>query len=161
MYSVFNDTVGGVLFASVCHTLSQYIAKIRKGIWKSFATFLVDLHVFVQLSHLVAGRQGLCCFYLTSSCKYTLFSFLKWRWKDHTGKTLTNISPTENVVSWRIEPTSPTLHVPTCPLATWSCFSHHHPQTQQKSTIFTSFKVSQKQTPFMGGTISHVAIIKL
>jgi len=40
---------------------------------------LLTFHSFAQLSHLVAVRQGVCCFYLASSFKYTLFSFLKWR----------------------------------------------------------------------------------
>jgi len=46
MYPVFNDSVGGMLFTSVYRTLSHYIAKIWKGIWKSFAALLVDLPRF-------------------------------------------------------------------------------------------------------------------
>ena len=34
---------------------------------------LFTFHVFAQLSHLIE----VCCSYVTSSCKYTLFSFLK------------------------------------------------------------------------------------
>jgi len=48
----------------VCHTLLQHIAKIRKGIRKSFASLLVNLPSFAKLSHLVAVRQGVCCSYL-------------------------------------------------------------------------------------------------
>jgi hypothetical protein len=59
----------GAFYVSLS-SLLQYIAKIRKGIWKSFATLLVTFHVFAQLLHLVAVRQGLCCFYLNSCCKY-------------------------------------------------------------------------------------------
>jgi hypothetical protein len=46
---------------------------------------LFTFQVFALLSHLVAMRQGVCCFYLTSSWKYALFSFSKWREKDQTG----------------------------------------------------------------------------
>jgi len=76
--------------------------------------------------------------------------------RDQTDKKLTNNLPPANGVSWHSKPTSPTLLVPACPLATFSCFKLHYPHTQQKSAIVTSSKVSQ-----MGGTISHVAIIKL
>jgi len=43
---VLNDGVGEVPFTPLCLTLLQYIAKIRKGIWKSFAMLLVDLPRF-------------------------------------------------------------------------------------------------------------------
>jgi len=46
MYPVFIDSVGEVLLTSVCRTLLQYIAKIRKGNRKSFAALLVDLPRF-------------------------------------------------------------------------------------------------------------------
>ena len=47
------------------------------------------------------------------------------------------------------------------PLPPSLCFRLQHPQTQQKSTILTSSKVSQKKVSFMGGIISHVAVTKL
>jgi hypothetical protein len=43
---VFIDSVGEVLVTSDCRTLLQYIAKIRKGIRKSFAALLDDLPCF-------------------------------------------------------------------------------------------------------------------
>jgi len=43
-----------------------------------------------ELSNFVAVRQGVICSYLTFSCKYALFSFLKRRGRDQTGKKLTN-----------------------------------------------------------------------
>jgi len=46
---VFSDSVGKVLFTSVCRILLQYIAKILKGIRKSFA---VDLPHFSHCSHI-------------------------------------------------------------------------------------------------------------
>jgi len=46
MYPVFNDTVGEVLFTLPSRTLLQYLAKIRRGIYKSFAAVLVDLPPF-------------------------------------------------------------------------------------------------------------------
>jgi hypothetical protein len=46
MLLVFIDSVGEVILTSVCHTLLQYIAKIRKGSRKSFAALLVDLPRF-------------------------------------------------------------------------------------------------------------------
>jgi len=90
MYPLFNDSVGDVLFTSVARTLLQYIAKIRKESNNPSPRFLLTFHLFAQLSHLVAMRQGVCCYYLTSSFKYALFSFLKMREKDQTGKKLTN-----------------------------------------------------------------------
>jgi hypothetical protein len=119
---------------------------------------LLTSHVFAQHLQLVAVRQGVCCCYLTSSCKYALFGFLKRRLKDQTGKKLTNKLLTEGGASWHLEPTSPTLRVPTFPLATFLCFRLHHPQTQRKPTIISSSNVSQKKVPLTCGTISRVAI---
>jgi len=75
-----------------------------------------------RLSHLVAVRQGVCCSYLTSSCKYALFSFLKRRGKDQTVKKLTSQLIIDSGASWHTELTSPTLFVPTCHLATFFVF---------------------------------------
>jgi hypothetical protein len=83
------------------------------------------------------------------------------REKDQTGKKLTNNLLIEKGVSCYTGSTIPTLRVPTCPLVAFSCFRLHHPQTQQKSAILTSSKLSQKEVSFMGGTISHVAVNKL
>lgn len=60
---------------------------------------LLTFHVFTHLSHLVAVRRGVCCCYLTSSCKYTLFGFLKGREKYWTVKKLNNYLPTSSGVS--------------------------------------------------------------
>jgi hypothetical protein len=46
MNLVFNASVGEVLFTPVCLTLLQYIAKIGKGIRKSFASLPLDLPLF-------------------------------------------------------------------------------------------------------------------
>jgi len=46
MYPLFIDRVGEVLLTSVCLTMLQYIAKIRKGNRKSFPALLVDLPRF-------------------------------------------------------------------------------------------------------------------
>jgi len=43
MNLAFNGSVGEVPFTPVCLTLLQYIAKIRKGIRKSFAVLFVGL----------------------------------------------------------------------------------------------------------------------
>jgi hypothetical protein len=103
----------------------------------------------------------MCCSYLTSSYKYALFSFFKPDRKKHTGKQLTNRFLIESGTSWHSEPTCPTLSVPTYPVATFLCFRVYHPQTKWKSTILSSSNVSQKEVPFMGGTMSHVAVTKL
>jgi hypothetical protein len=88
------------VFTSVCRTLLQYTAEIRKN----FAALLVELPRFRSfLSHLSVVRQDACCFCLTSCCKYALFSFCLtsyckyalfsffiWREKEYqTGKKLT------------------------------------------------------------------------
>jgi hypothetical protein len=54
---VFIDSVGEVLVTSVCRTLLQYIAKIRKGIRKSFAALLVDLPRFRTASMSRSGAS--------------------------------------------------------------------------------------------------------
>jgi hypothetical protein len=131
LYPVVNDSVGKARFTSVCRTLFQYSAKIQKWIWKFFAALLVDLLRF----HTALKSRGVCCFYLTSSCRYELSSFLKRRGKDRTGKKLTINLATESGASWHTEPRSLTLSVPTCPVAMFLCFRLHHAQTQQKSTI--------------------------
>jgi len=46
MYFVFIDSVGEVLLTSVCRTVLQYIAKIRKGSRNSLVALLVDLPRF-------------------------------------------------------------------------------------------------------------------
>ena len=51
LYPVFNDSVGEVLFTPVWHTLLQYIAEIRKGIWNPSPRFSLTLHVF-RSSHI-------------------------------------------------------------------------------------------------------------
>ena len=58
-----------------CSILPKYEKESENTSPRSSLTF----RVFTQLSHLVAVRQGLCCFYLNSCCKYALFSFLKWK----------------------------------------------------------------------------------
>jgi hypothetical protein len=54
-----------------CSTSPKYKKESENPSPCSFLTY----HSFAQLSHLVAVRQGMCCFYLTSACKYALFSF--------------------------------------------------------------------------------------
>ena len=58
-----------------CSVLPKYEEESENPSPRSLLTF----HGFAQLSHLVAVTQGVCCFNLTSFCKYALFSFLKWR----------------------------------------------------------------------------------
>jgi hypothetical protein len=88
LYPLFHDGVDDVLFTPVSRTLLQYIAKIRKEYDNHSPRSLLTFRVFAQLSHLVAMRQGVCCYYLTTSLKYALFSFLKMRQKDQTGKKI-------------------------------------------------------------------------
>jgi len=66
MYPFFNESVGEVLVTSACRTLLQYIAKIRKGIWKSFAALVVDLPRFrtVLTSRSSASRLLSVAFFL-------------------------------------------------------------------------------------------------
>jgi hypothetical protein len=66
------------------------MAKIRKESDNPSLRSLLTFHVFATLSRLVAMRQGVCCYYPTSSFNYASFSFLKMREKDQTGKKLTN-----------------------------------------------------------------------
>jgi hypothetical protein len=58
-----------------CSVLPKYENESENPSPRSLFTF----HGFAQLSLLVAVCQGVCCSSLTSSCKYALFSFLKWR----------------------------------------------------------------------------------
>ena len=145
LYPVVNDSVGEARFTSVCRTLLQYSDKIQKLIWKFFSAFLVDLPRF----HAAVTSRGVCCFYLTSSFKYELSSFLKWRGKDRTGKILTINLATESGASWHTEPRSLTLRVPTCLFATFLCFRLHHAQTQQKSKILirNRIEITNKTRP--------------
>ena len=81
MYSLFNDSVDEIVM-SACRTLLQYIVKILKEIWKSFAALLDDFPLFrTALSHLVSVSEDVCCCCLASSCQYALFSFSKRREK--------------------------------------------------------------------------------
>jgi hypothetical protein len=53
------------------------LPKYKKESENPLPCSLLTFHGFAQLSHLAAVRQGMCCFYVTSACKYALFSFLK------------------------------------------------------------------------------------
>jgi hypothetical protein len=128
---------------------------------KSFAAFLVDRPRFLRALTACSNNPDVYCSYMTSSCKYALFSFLNRTEKNHTAKQLTNEFLIDSGASWHSEPTCPTLSVPTCLVATFLCFRLYHPQTKWKSTILSSFNVSQKEVPFIGGTMSHVAVTKL
>ena len=101
-----------------CSVLPKYENESENSSPRSLLTF----HVFAKLSRLIEVRQDVCCSYLNSSYQHTLFSFLKWREKDHNGKKLTRKLLTESGSSWRLEPTSPTPRTPTCHIATFSCF---------------------------------------
>ena len=147
----------GALCTTVVHDF--YLLRLACSVFVSVSEFML---LIFRLSHLIAVRQGVCYSYLTSSCDYALFSFLKRRGKDQTDKKLTSQLLIDSWASLHTELTSPTLRVPTCPFATFSCFRlYHHPQTQQKSTVLTSSKVSQQEVPLMGGTISHIAVTKI
>jgi hypothetical protein len=140
-------------FAVCCLNTKRNLKILRRvSCWPS---------TFPHSSQLVAVSKGVCCSYMTSSCKYAFFSFLKGREKIRLVKQLTNTLLIESGASWHSEPTCLTLSVPTCPVATFLCFRLYHPQTWRKSTVLSSSNVSQKQVPFMGGTMSHVAVTKL
>jgi hypothetical protein len=160
MDGVLNDSVGEVLLPHpplpFCSILPTYEKTSENPSLLSLLTF----HAFAELS-VCRSAPDVCCSYMTSSCKYALFSFLNRTEKNHTGTQLTNKFLIESGASWHSEPTCPTLRVPTCPVATFLCFRLHHPQTQWKSTVLFSFNVSQKEVPLMGGTMLHVAVTKL
>jgi hypothetical protein len=161
MYPFFNERVCEVHFTSALCTLLQYIAKIRKGIWKSFPVPLGEFIVHTQFPDLVAVRQGVCCYSLSASFKYALFSFLKETDKDQTGKSLANKLLTESGSIRHTEPTNLTLCDPNCLRPTFSSFKLCHSRTQKQSTVLTSSKGSQKEVSLRGGTKSHVAVTKL
>jgi hypothetical protein len=52
-------------------------------------TCIMVIKSFAALSKVVALSQGELCSYLSSSCKYALFSFLKRDRKNQSGKKLT------------------------------------------------------------------------
>jgi hypothetical protein len=143
MYPLFNESVGEVHFTSVLCTLLQYIAKIRKGIWKSFLAPPVEFIVHSQFWHLVTVRQGVCCYCLSSSFKYVLFSFLKEIEKITLIKKITNKLLTEKGSSWHTEPTSHTLREPNFLWTISSCFELCHSQTQQQAAILTISKITK------------------
>jgi hypothetical protein len=58
-----------------CSILQKYEKESENPLLLSSLTF----YCFAQLTHLTAAHQDVCCFCLTVFCKYTLFSFLKWR----------------------------------------------------------------------------------
>jgi len=78
-----------------CSVLPKYEMVAENPSPRSLLTF----HIVAQLSHLVAGRQAVCCCCLTSSCKYALFSFLKGKEKCLTVKRLNNKLSTQSAVS--------------------------------------------------------------
>jgi hypothetical protein len=61
-------------FVPSCSILPKYENESENHSLRSLLTF----HVFAQLSHLVAMRQAMNFYYLTSSCTYGIFSLLKW-----------------------------------------------------------------------------------
>ena len=75
-------TLYEVLFTSSSRNIFHYLVKLWKGIWKSFAALLTDLPCFCTAPTAFSSAQGMCCSYLTSSCKYELFTFLKGRDKN-------------------------------------------------------------------------------
>jgi hypothetical protein len=99
---VFNDSVGEVLFTSVCRTLFHNIAKIRK----SFAALLLDLPRFrtAFTSRSSASRLVLLLSDLLLQVGNTQLLKME-RNVNQTGKKLTNKIPTGSWVISHIEPT--------------------------------------------------------
>jgi hypothetical protein len=62
-------------FVLCCRILPKFGKESENPSSRSLLTF----HVFAQLSHLVAVRQGVCCSYLTCSCQDAILRFLKGR----------------------------------------------------------------------------------
>ena len=126
-YPVFNDSVSEVLFRQPFITYCRILPKFEKESENPSSRSLLTFHVFAQLSHLLAVRQGFCCSYLTCSCKER---------KNSDWLKLTNKLRTESVTNWYSEPTSLTLRVPTCPLATFyvlDCIILKHDRSLQFS----------------------------
>jgi hypothetical protein len=90
MNLVFNDSVDEVPFTPVCLTLLHYIAKIRKGIRKSFAVLLVDLPRFCTAltSRSSASRRVVLLSDLFLLVRIILL--LKMDLREQTGKKLTH-----------------------------------------------------------------------
>jgi hypothetical protein len=107
----------GALCTTVVHDV--YLLRLASSVFVSVSEFIL---LIFRLSHLIAVRQGVCCSYLTSSCNYAFFSFSKRRRNDQNCKKLTSQLLIDSGASLHTELTSPTLPVPTCPLAALSCF---------------------------------------
>jgi hypothetical protein len=92
MDGVINDSVGEVVLPHPPLPFCSILPKYGKKSENPSPHSLLTSHVFAELSQLVAVLKA-CYSYMTSSCKYTLFSFL-----NRTEKTGVAVSGTRPCV---------------------------------------------------------------
>ena len=99
MYSVFSDSDCEVLVTSPSRTLLYYLAKIRKGIWKSFAVLLADIACYRTALTACSSASRRMLLLSDLFMQVRIVWLLKTEIKNQTGKKLTNKLLTEGGAS--------------------------------------------------------------